>query len=343
VRQAAAFDFKIETVTRKAMKEASSELTKVSPERKRDELFKILEGPHPDKALRALEILTVYPHLLPELSAIKGVAQSAPHVKDVWEHTLSVIRYLDDILTVLAEGYNAENTHDTFTGMLTLRLGRYREQFIQHFKQHLNADRSLRSLLFFAALYHDVSKPATKSVDATGKIRFIGHQGQSAAIAVERAKSFNLSNDEIERLEIIITNHMRFKALTDQFETGKKELSRKAIFHFFRDAEEAGVDLILLGLADLRGTSEHNLTQSQWTSSLDAARELLENYWEKPEKTVNPPQLLDGNDIITIYSLEEGPLIGKLLHAIREAQATGKVVTRKEAVEFGFKWLETNR
>src|SRR5829696_4934604 len=52
VRQAAAFQFRIEPDTRKAMKEAARLLPRISPERQRDELFKILEGPRPDASLR---------------------------------------------------------------------------------------------------------------------------------------------------------------------------------------------------------------------------------------------------------------------------------------------------
>ena len=95
VRLAAALDFKIEASTRRAMKEAVSLLPGISAERQRDELFKILGGPRPDAAVRALEILGVFPFLLPELSALKGMRQPAPHAHDVWDHTLSVIHHLD--------------------------------------------------------------------------------------------------------------------------------------------------------------------------------------------------------------------------------------------------------
>ena len=261
VRQAAALDFKIEAETRKAMKQAAPLLPNISPERQRDELFKILEGPRPDASLRALEMLGVFPYLLPELTTMKGVEQSAPHVHDVWEHTLSVMQNLESILSALAPSYDAEKTNDLFTGLLTLRLGHYREQFAAHFNQSLNTDRSMRALLFFAALYHDISKPATKSVEETGRIRFFGHDEHGAKVAVERAHALNLSNDEIERLKIIIENHMRFHFFTSRMEGEKKEPSRKAIYRFFRDAGEGGVDLVLLGLADLRGTRGHTLTQ----------------------------------------------------------------------------------
>src|SRR6266545_1123613 len=152
VRQAAAFGFKIQLETRKAMKEAAHLLPNISPERLRDELFKILEGPKPDASLRALEMLGIFPYLLPELSALKGVAQSEPHLYDVWEHTLSVLGYLENILSALAPVYNADDTNDLFTGLLTLRIGRFREQFAAHFANSLNMDRSVRGTLFFAAL-----------------------------------------------------------------------------------------------------------------------------------------------------------------------------------------------
>jgi hypothetical protein len=153
----------------------------------------------------------------------------------------------------------------------------------------------------------------------------------------------NLSNDEIERLKIIIENHMRFHFFTSQMEGEKKEPSRKAIYRFFRAAGEGGVDLVLLGLADLRGTRSHTLTQENWSAAQHVARILLENYWEKPEETVAPPRLVNGEDVMSEYHLQAGPLIGQLLEAIREAQASGKASTRTEALAFGQAWLKENQ
>ena len=257
-------------------------LPNVSSERLRDELFKILDGRKPDAALRALEMLGILPYLLPELSSLKGVKQSPPHIDDVWEHTLSVLRWMEDGLSALAPGYNADKTNDLFTGLLTLRIGRFREQFAAHFADLLNTDRSVRAALFFATLYHDVDKPATKSVDDAGRIRFFDHDEQGAKTASTRAQAFNLSNDEIERIHKIVKIHMRFHFFTERMEHNKKEPSRRAIYRFFRDAGEAGVDLVLLGLADLRGIYGPTLTQEKWAAALDVARVLLENYWEKP-------------------------------------------------------------
>jgi tRNA nucleotidyltransferase/poly(A) polymerase len=340
VRQAAAFAFKIEGETRKAMKEAASSLPRISVERQRDELFKILEGPRPDASLRALEILGVFPYLLPELPALKGVEQSPPHVYDVWEHTLSVLGYLENILGALAPGYNADDTNDLFTGLLTLRMGRFREQFARHFAASLNTDRSVRAALFFAALYHDVQKPATKSVESGWRIRFFDHDVQGAAVAEERARAFNLSNDEVERIRLIIQHHMRFHFFTSRLEGDRQEPSRKAIYRFFRDTGKASSDLVLLGLADLRGTQGTTLKQETWTAALDVARILLENYWEKPQETVSPPRLLNGNELMTELGLAPGRVVGQLLEAIREGQATGKVENRAQAVAFAREYLK---
>jgi len=334
IRQAANFEFKIDPETRKAMKEAASSLPNISPERKRDELFKILEGPKPDAAMRALEMLGVFPYLLPELSEMKGVEQSPPHLYDVWEHTLKVLGYLESIIASLRIGYSADETNDMLTGLLTLRIGRFREQMAEHFANSLNTDRSVRAALFFAALYHDVQKPATRVTDDSGRIRFFGHDEQGAEIATQRGRDFNLSNDEVERIEKIVRHHMRFHFFTGRLEGEKQEPSRKAIYRFFRDTGEAGVDLVLLGLADLRGTQGHTLSQETWIAALDIARILLENYWEKPEEVVSPPRLLDGNDLMKELNLEPGRIIGQLLEAIREGQAAGKISTREEAIVF---------
>lgn len=339
VRQAATFDFKIERETRKSMQQGAHLLPNISPERKRDELFRILEGPQPAASMRALEMLDVLPHLLPELSKLKGVEQPTPHIYDVWEHTLSVLGFLEEILAALETGKSSEEMNDPIIVMLINHLGKFREQFATHFSESLNADRSVRATLFFAALYHDVEKPATKSVDEAGRVRFFDHDVRGARVAAKRAQAFNLSNDEVERIKTIIKNHMRFHFFTSRMESNKQGPSRKAIYRFFRDSGEAGVDFVLLGLADLRGTRGPAIAQETWMAALEVAKILLENYWEKRQESVAPPRLLDGNDLMRELNLEPGRVIGQLLEAIREGQATGKINTREDAISSAREWL----
>lgn len=343
VRQAAAFGFQIDKGTRALMKEAAPLLGKVSPERQRDELFKMLDGPKPDTSIRALEILGVLPYFLPELTVLKGVEQTAPHIHDVWMHTLAVLQHLGSILSTLAVGYSADSTNDLYTGLLTLRIGRYREQIAQHFNTLLNTDRSVSGLLYFAALYHDISKPQTRTVETSGRVRFFDHDELGAQVAAERALALHLSNDEVARLRTVIKNHMRFHFHTSRMEADGQPPSRRAIYRFFRESGPAGVELVLLGLADLRGTYGPTLKQESWTAALDVARTLLENYFERPEEIIAPPRLVDGHDLMSSLDLKPGPVVGDVLEAIREAQATGKVSTREEALAFAKNWLDEQR
>jgi len=59
---------------------------------------------------------------------------------------------------------------------------------------------------------------------------------------------------------------------------------------------------------------------------------LLAHYFERHEETVAPPPLVTGNDLMVELGLDPGPEIGRLLEALREAQAAGEVKTREEAL-----------
>jgi tRNA nucleotidyltransferase/poly(A) polymerase len=343
VRLAAALDFKIDPETRRAMRVAVNLLPNVSAERQRDELFRILDGDRADTALRALEVLGVFPYLLPELADLKGVQQSLPHVYDVWEHTLSVVQNLDGILDALGPVPRSDRVNGMHASLLSVRLGRYRIQLAEHFSKELNPDRTMRALLFFAALYHDVSKPSSRSVDESARVHFFGHEHAGAAVAAARGHQLNLSNDEITRIQGLVDNHMRFSFLANRMEMEHEAPSRKAIYRFFRAAGEGGADLVLLGLADLRGTRGPRLTEEAWSRFVDVARILLENLWERPEETVFPPQLVSGRDVMREYNLAQGPAVGELLEAIREAQASGDVMTREEALDFGRGLMDKRR
>jgi tRNA nucleotidyltransferase/poly(A) polymerase len=335
VRQAAAFGFTIDKSTRELMKQAADKINNVSIERVRDEVFKILGGPKASASIRALEMLGVLQHLMPELLKMRGVTQSNPHIHEVWTHTLAVVDQLDNLLTSsLRLDFDPEKTSDMYMGLVSLKIGRYREQIAKHFANQLNPSRSHRSLLFFAALYHDVCKPDTKTIDESGRIRFFDHDIKGAEVVADRARAFNLSNDEVERLHTIVRHHMRFHFFADRLEREGQPPSRKAVYRFFRDSGAASVDLILLALADLRGTKGNELTQVTWTAYLDIARILLENYWERPEEVINPPRLVDGNELMKELHLQPGKIVGVLLESIRENQAAGKIADKEQALAF---------
>ena len=94
------------------------------------------------------------------------------------------------------------------------------------------------------------------------------------------------------------------------------------------------MDLVLLGLADVRGMRAHALTTETWNSYLDVAHTLLENYWERPQEIIAPPRLVDGHELMKELGLKAGPAVGQLLESIRENQAAGKIENREQALSF---------
>lgn len=330
LRQAHAFGLKIETETLRWLRQAAPLLPRVSMERQRDEIFRILDGKSPASVLRALDMVGVLELVLPELQELKGVGQSHPHIYDVWNHSLEVLNKLEAVLSVLQTDYDPDQVNSLPLGLMVLRLGRYRTQLHEHLSRLFTPDRSGRQLLFLAALYHDIAKPQSRTNESSGRVRFFGHDRQGAEIMAQRSRALRLSNDETEHLSLTVRHHMRPFLLT---QTGEKP-SRKAIYRFFRDTKQAGVDVCILSVADHLGTVGPALNQDDFKAHLDTVRELLEAWWEKPHEAVTPPALIDGQDLIQEFNLHPGKKIGEILEAVREIQAAGQVHTRQEALDF---------
>jgi poly(A) polymerase len=329
IRQAAVFGFHIPPETRALIRSAVPLLPDISSERMRDELFRLLDGPRVAASIRALDMLGALFYILPEMETLKGVEQSPPHLDDVWHHTLNVVQKLEIVLAALAPDYDPEKAANLALGMLVLHLGRFRERLGEHFNGKLNADRPLRPLLFLAALYHDAGKPETRTTNGEGKHHFYGHDEAGAKIVDSRAISLRLSNPETERVRKIVRGHLRPTLL----EHDANIPTRRAVYRFFREAGEAGVDICILSLADTLGTSSDTFSQDQWSHHLAVIRCMLEAWWEHPGERVTPLVLVNGDDLMKELNILPGPLVGKLLEAIREAQAVGQVSTREEALE----------
>ncbi|MEW6569200.1 MAG: HD domain-containing protein [Chloroflexota bacterium] len=328
VRLAAQFDFHIEPGTLRQVAQAAGLLSAISAERLRDEFVRMLDAPRPGKALRLMDHLGLLEKLCPEVAGLRGLIQPPPHALDAWTHTLATADRLGDLLAVLGPVYDEEASADLILGQAVLRLGRFRKHLGEHFNQSLAQGRRVRSLLFFAALYHDVGKVSTRQVEPDGRIRFLGHERVGARLAAERARSLHLSNAEAERLSDIVKHHMRLVWL----EAGPAVTSR-AVYRFFRQVGEAGVDVVLLSLADFLATHTPPPPQQNWSRRLDLARTLLEAYFEGPREAIQPRALIRGDELASALALEPGPTIGWLLECIREAQASGEVVTREQAIE----------
>lgn len=337
IRMAVAFGYQILPETRRLMEAALPGLHDISPERLRDELFNLLEAGSPATGVQLLDHFGALPYTFPELADLKGVAQSEPHIYNVWDHTLRTARELNRILGVLGPVHDEEASADLLMGLLVQRLGRYRGEISPHLLDRITPERSLQALLTFAGLYHDVGKPATQEIE-DGRIRFLEHPQVGAEIAAQRARQLSLSNRETQRVETIVRHHMRPLLLVH---TGKAP-TRRAVYRFFRATGPAGVDICLLSLADTLATYGQTLTQDTWLEQLTVVRMLLEAWWEQRESNIDPIPLLGGKDLMEELGLKPGPDLGLLLDYLCENQATGEIETRAEALELAKKWLESN-
>ncbi len=339
IRMSARYQLKINSDTKKALKESVCTLDKPSIERLRDELFKILESPKPATSLIALSMLGALKYTLPEIESLKQVTAAFPHNLNAWDHTLQTIRNLENILTLLDVGYKHDNESggNLILGLLSLQLGRFRENFSEHFSQSLNTERSSLSILNFSTLYHDFAKTILPSISEGKKTRYPGHEEVGARAAKEMAQMLRLSNDETQRIWSIVHHHGRVRAFS------REEIIPSALdaYRFFTSAEDSGIDVILLSIADLMATYGASLPQEKISNHVAVCRRLLEFYWETPEK-INPTEIIDGKVLMRKMRLTPGPMIGKLLEAIREAQVKEEISSQKEALTFAKKYLESN-
>lgn len=332
LRLALRLGFTLAPETAVAITAAAPHLTVVSTERIRDELLKLLQTNRPDEAIYQMGELGLLTAVLPEIAAAAGVTQSPPHHEDVLAHTISVLRWL--VLVERAMGGDGEPLPVTL-GDISNRLAVYAPGLQAHWQRAVDGGVDGRTLLRLGALYHDVGKPETRTVDAdgepeaaSGRIRFFDHDQHGAAIAARQLHRLTLSNEAVSHVRRIVAGHMRPFLLAQSGRT----LSRRAVYRYFRAVGSAGLDITILSLADHLAAHNGPGAAAEWEQLLSVVAQLLDHYFTRYEETVAPPPLVNGRDLITELSLTPGPEIGRLLRLIQEAQAAGELHTREEAL-----------
>jgi poly(A) polymerase len=329
VRQSVQFELRIEPATLNLLKASVPGLERVSLERQRDELMKILSGSRPAVALRILDQVGALELILPELTGMKGVLQSPPHLLDVWEHTLNVVTELEQVLGMLAEPFQAEKNAGLWLGMASQTLGRYRPQLHEYVQEESIPERPRRGLLFLGALLHDCAKPLVRHVDEHQRVHFYTHEVEGVELVRQVARRLKLSEIEVTFLGTLVGEHMRVHHLSKKVGPA----SRRSIYRFFQAAGNVGPAVVLHSLADVRGTYGVTLTQDVWKAELETSRQLLEAWYEQPEVAVTPPRLVTGDDIIQLLGIRPGRIIGQILADIQEKQACGEIQTRQHALD----------
>jgi poly(A) polymerase len=155
------------------------EIDRISAERVRDELSKLLLTAAPRGGIRLLVESGLAERVLPEIPALRLEVDEHHHHKDVYEHSLTVLDQAID--------------YELARGKLD------------------SPDLIVR----LAALLHDIGKPATRRLEPGGVVSFHHHDLVGAKLAKKRLRALRFDNDTINAVSRLIELHLRFFGYTD--------------------------------------------------------------------------------------------------------------------------------
>ncbi|GAA5037910.1 CCA tRNA nucleotidyltransferase [Microbacterium fluvii] len=173
-RFAAQLGFEVDPLTVAAMAQLRDTLAIVSPERVQAELVRLLGSPDPVRGIRLLVDTGLMELIVPEIPALRLEVDEHHHHKDVYEHSLTVLRQAIEL---------DEARHPGAEPDVTLRL---------------------------AALLHDIGKPATRRLEPGGAVTFHHHDVKGARLARKRLKALRFDSATTDSVTQLIEQHLRF-------------------------------------------------------------------------------------------------------------------------------------
>ncbi|HTB33246.1 MAG TPA: HD domain-containing protein, partial [bacterium] len=181
--------------------------------------------------------------------------------------------------------------------------------------QALPADGPHGKALAWAALLHDMAKPATRTV--TDRIRFHGHESLGAERARAVCERMKLSHDLTEAVATLVADHLRLDPIKQMKLATLKRLLR-------RDDLE---DLLRLHKADCLG-SHGNLELYDYARARQKEFEGME-----ASQGLRPAPLIDGADLIA-WGYVPGPAFKEILGAVEDEQLEGRLADKTAAKHF---------
>jgi poly(A) polymerase len=166
--------FTVDADAVQAITELRETLRIVSPERIQGELVRLLQTDDPVRGLRLLVETGLIDQFLPEVPALRLEVDEHHHHKDVYEHSLTVLR----------QAIELERTRRPDTA----------------------PDVPLR----LAALLHDIGKPATRRLEPGGAVTFHHHDVKGSRMARKRLRELRFDSATIESVALLIELHLRF-------------------------------------------------------------------------------------------------------------------------------------
>ncbi len=281
------------------------------------ELCRLIAADDPLAGLAAMDDLGLFPPVLPEVEALKGVAQGPNHHLDVYGHTLEV---LEGVIRI-------ESDLGAFVGDNAAAV---RELLDEDLSDGITRSTGLR----LGALLHDCAKPQTRT-DLNGFISFRGHDSQGADAIRWIFGRLKSSRRLAEYVAALAQHHLILGFMVPQ-----RPLDRHQVYRYLSHTDPVSVDVTLLTVADrlaARGTS--SIAGDEMVAGhLELASEMVADAVEW-RRTGPPPPFLPGDQLAAELGIEPGPDLGRVIDALAEARYAGEVDSASEAVEFARRFL----
>ena len=312
IRVATNLGFKIEHNTLSWIKSSVNLIPNTSPERVRDELFRMLDNSKAASMLRLLKAID-------GLKVVFSMDGDGLSEINQWNTKFTKIEILHKIFSILIGKLNTESADNLLYGSIVLHLGQFRWSLEKHFSTHINSERSLKSLIAFSALV-SLQQESEVAIDAT-------------------AKKFVLSNDEYKRLNDI---RIGFGLINHWIEL-QQEPNNLDIYRYFKKTGPAGIDSCFVAIAHTLALSEGFSANNAWEHLILICKKIMHAWWKDHSKVVSPPKVINGDILQEQFNLDEGKAIGNVLELIREAQVCGQVNNIEEALIYAQEILARGR
>jgi len=306
IRISAELDFTLENDTEVSINKQAFRLKESAPERVMSEMIRIFSVPNCTPYIRKMDQLGLLEVIFPEIQPMKACSQNAYHHQDVWNHSMSVLENCENILTHL-ENYFGDQSYLVLECLEKI-------------------DRL--PLLKIAGLFHDVGKPHTRRIKPeSGRITFYGHDVKGRDILSDMAVRLKMSGKCRMLLEMLAVEHLHVVNLS------KFGVKKSTINGFFRNQGDDAVLLIILSMADTKSKMGPSAIESEIKAHLAWCRKIIAEYFISIKKKFEEKNLISGKDLIDM-GVVPGPKMGKILKKTREAQDSGKLRDKQDALDF---------